>query len=357
MRESFYEVPAGAYLFGQQLNEGDEAKPEEQVRQWAAHELIRCYGILASNLEFERPVRIGSKTYRIDILVQRSGKPWIVVECKERANKTPEKTTEQAISYADERSIQAEFVVATNGTYWTVHRRIGKDWTLVPDLPARFRPERAQTGFCDVVSAFAKLEPILHKIDSDLDENEAECFLAQIQAFFCTANLLTDNVSPSLRHAIDNLLRPLARTGIAEGYIQEKTRASLRYFRSFLLSIGSAPHVEDDGKILYLPQDLAWLEDQLQEVSSKAPWPRGADLLLVRFSVSVLSYVFGFHRSGRKLVQIPGAFHQSLREFLDYQLHFHLNTQLPDTVDSHSWTELRGYCYLRWIDAVGEAHR
>src|SRR5437867_2251050 len=69
-REPFYEIPKAAYLFGGGLSASENRDPhEESVRQWCAYELLRAYGIKITEMEFERPVKVGSKRYRIDIVV------------------------------------------------------------------------------------------------------------------------------------------------------------------------------------------------------------------------------------------------------------------------------------------------
>jgi hypothetical protein len=80
-RKPIYHLRKEAYLFPDQVQRSDERKQlEEPVRQWCAHELIRAYGIMVSDLELERPVRMGSrngsKSHRIDILVLRDGSPY-----------------------------------------------------------------------------------------------------------------------------------------------------------------------------------------------------------------------------------------------------------------------------------------
>ena len=96
-------------------NGGLNAK-EEPVRQWCAFELIRAYGLTVTELTFEKKVRVGSKIYRIGILVQRNGLPWIVVECKEPGCTKHDDGLAQAISYAGAATISAEYAVYTNGT-------------------------------------------------------------------------------------------------------------------------------------------------------------------------------------------------------------------------------------------------
>ena len=74
----FYEVQPSAYLFVKY--DGD--KPEEKVRQWALFELLSTYGVFINNIVTERPVKVGTRTHRADIVVLRDGAPYVVIECK-----------------------------------------------------------------------------------------------------------------------------------------------------------------------------------------------------------------------------------------------------------------------------------
>jgi hypothetical protein len=67
-RQPFYEASEAAYLFPAQLQAAS-------ARQWCAYELIRAYGIIIVEREFEHRVRVGSKFYQFDVLVSRRGVP------------------------------------------------------------------------------------------------------------------------------------------------------------------------------------------------------------------------------------------------------------------------------------------
>ena len=82
-RRPFYQIKPSAYLFRSDDQKAkDRLDLEEPVRQWCAFELIRAYGIQVQRLTFEAEARVGSKTYRIDILIKLKDQPWAVVECK-----------------------------------------------------------------------------------------------------------------------------------------------------------------------------------------------------------------------------------------------------------------------------------
>src|SRR5688572_16878155 len=105
-RDRYYEVPRGAWIFSPpEVETVTRAQLEEPVRQWCVFELIRAYGYRVSDFTFEHPVRVGSKNHRIDILVHLGGKPFAVVECKERNHTKHAAAVDQALSYAGAREI------------------------------------------------------------------------------------------------------------------------------------------------------------------------------------------------------------------------------------------------------------
>ena len=116
----FYEINPQAYLF----DRSDET-PEEKVRQWALFELLSTYGVSINNIEIERPVKVGTRNHRADIVVLRESVPYVVIECKKWDDKKEEQGTQQALSYADANTMKARFAVYTNGDIWKVKK---KNW-------------------------------------------------------------------------------------------------------------------------------------------------------------------------------------------------------------------------------------
>src|SRR5437667_457000 len=160
-RLAFFKVKPDAYLYPDQVQvAGTRKQLEEPVRQWCAHELIRSYGISVANIEFERPVRMGSRNHWIDILVSREGKPSMVVECKKQSDQRADKGMDQALSYADAPEIRAEFAVFTNGKEWHVQRRIAGKWTPVPDLPREI-DRRSVEPITGLLGGLEVLAPLL----------------------------------------------------------------------------------------------------------------------------------------------------------------------------------------------------
>ena len=352
-REPFYPIKKDAYLFPTQaLRAGDQQQPEEAVRQWCAYELIRAHGVRIDELEFERSVRIGSKTYRIDLLVVRRDQPWIVVECKEPNHAKPAEGMAQAISYADAQGVQAPFAVYTNGHLWHVQRRVRGQWLAVPDLP---RQPNGLTGepLTEILRAFKAMAPLLHKLDEPLSGAEAEKYLSAMQVFFC-GNLLTDGIDRELRFGTDNLLRVLAGGAEHRDYRLGKLAVARKAFESYreraALGVELAPILGD----LSVAGNSNQLHASLMHLIGGAQGNGSLDFLLLRLNVALLEY--GMHQDPTKNpypALLPNL-HCAVRDFLDAALAIHLNNQLPDSLDRISVDDMRSYCQLAWDQLKAE---
>jgi Type I restriction enzyme R protein N terminus (HSDR_N) len=205
-RKPFYKISESAYLFSvraqkastsAQLQKAKRGQPEEPIRQWCAYELIRAYGIMISDLQFERQVQTGSRPHRIDILVLRGGFPWAVIECKKPKHRKSEDGLKQAISYANAEDIRAEYAVYTNGKVWLVNRRVHDRWIPVPDLPEQ-TDHQIKMPMDELLDGIDMVAPLLYKLDEKIDGKNARTFLAAMQQFFNGKNLLTRDIDNDL---------------------------------------------------------------------------------------------------------------------------------------------------------------
>jgi len=358
MRIAYYEIPRSAYLFrnGAAAPDSTLPSPEEPVRQWCAFELIRAYQIPLTALEFESSVKVGSKTYRIDILVRRESRPWIVVECKESSFKKGEDAIRQAISYADARDIQAEFAAYTNGFDWLVARRVRGEWVRIPDLPALLVDEGRQP-LLDLLVCIHEVAPLVYKLDERLQDREAECFLSAMQRFFYGGNLLTDIVSKQLYHALDNLLRILSAQDAHPKYQWEKLKHAWHDWERYRKICGLEQSLgePDDGD--HLPMQLSRLQYEVQGLLEGAPKPYSGDALLIRLSVALLDYADMCSRRRQQFLEIPPQVHQTLREFLDLAFTVQLNVSLPDHIDTGIAGDVKSYCCLQWNSSMDGLRR
>lgn len=368
LRTPYYTIPLAMYLFpsrtakevesAQANNESKPAKkakdkPEEAVRQWCLYELMRAYGLNISELEFEYPAKVGSRTYRIDILIRRNGAPWIVVECKKQSFNDHDKGLEQAISYAKSERVQAEYAVYTNGTAWLVSRHIRGEWTTVPDIPQRI-DRHAGIEINWFMLGLHDAAPLLYKLDEQLEGEEASAFLEAMQRFFHGNNILTQDVDNRLRSAADYLLRTLIRDN--DDYGKGKCSAFLRDMAGYCNEKKLAK-IYVPSEIKSIEQELSSLRGILYEVIEGTKGLVNPDTHALRIITALVEY--GKRQGPRKkqfaLIRQP--LHHALREFLEYSFLRYLNFELPDVADTIGVSDMKSHFHVHWEQSVQLAAR
>jgi len=345
-RSPFYQVSPDAYLYQDRVKiSGTRKRLEEPVRQWCAHELIRAYGIKASNIEFERPVRMGSRNHWIDILVSNDGRPSVVVECKAPSNRKADEGMDQALSYADAPEIRAEYVVFTNGTDWHVQRRVNGRWCSVADLP-RELDSRSAVPVTDLLRGINVLAPLLYKLNNTLEGEDAQRFLAAMQQFFHGRNLLTLDTDQNLLIATDNLLRVISLADENPNYRMGKLATAIHHLELYRkrTGIGFEAFLGDGSA----SQELQHLRASLSMIVEAAPELSGADLSLLRLCVALSEYGMRQGLPGQLYPEVAPNVHHTLHEFLNYSLILHLNFSLPDALDNILIGDMRHYCRSAW---------
>lgn len=348
LRAPFYAVSKDAYLFpAHSLRDGTREQHEEPVRQWCAYELIRAYGIKISDLIFESEVRVGSKSYRIDILVLLHGQPWIVIECKEPAFKKHSQAMDQAVSYAGAEGVGAEFAVYTNGESWHVQRRIQQTWTAVTDIPPS--KEAHGTGSIDdLLLTMEAVAPLLHKLDEPLEGIDARTFLGVMQRFFCGSNLLTKGLDKSLRFGTDNLLRVLSVGPEDRHYTRDKLAVAGKCFEEFRKrrSLGcELPEIGENEKTYFYMQQLMV---SMLHMIERAHDFTGLDARVIQLNVALLDYGRGQHDPKKTYPTLTPSLHDALRKTLSIMLAVNMNIELPDTMASALTSDMKSFCRSAW---------
>ncbi len=319
------------------------------MRQWCAFELMRAYGISITDLSFEEQVRVGSKTYRIDILVRRGGVPWIVVECKEPGFTKHDEGSAQAISYARCTTISAEYTVYTNGTSWQVKRNVNGEWNAVPDLPIS-GPFRPLGSIDELLRAVELVSPLLHKLDEPLAGRDARLYLDALQCFFHGRNLITAGVDHDLRSAADCLLRVLSTGPKEEHYSRSKLSVAARLAESFRAKTGIGhplAEIQDGEPVFMFMSALA--------ASMHSLWDAGRDIggvnqELVRLLLSLLNY--GRSQASVAYPLFPAHLHASLRGFLAKAMALSLDVQVPESLEGEFTSDMKHFCSSSWDELV-----
>jgi hypothetical protein len=110
--------------------------PEEWVRQHFLHLLIQHYQYPKALIKVESGLRYNKMLKRSDIILyDRTGNPFILIECKSADQKISQAGFEQAAMY--NTTIKAQYLVLTNGlrTFCCQIDHINKKFDFIPDLP------------------------------------------------------------------------------------------------------------------------------------------------------------------------------------------------------------------------------
>jgi len=350
VRAPIYSIASDGYLFGSTLdaNGGPNSK-EEPVRQWCAFELIRAYGITITDLTFEEKVKVGSKTYRIDILVRRNGLPWIVVECKEPSFSKHDDGLAQAISYAGAITISAEYAVYTNGAVWQVKRNIDGEWNAVPDIPVS-GPARPLGSIDELLRAVELVTPLLHKLDEPLTGKDARLYLEALQRFFHGHNLITSGVDHDLRFAADNLLRVLSTGLQEEHYSQSKLSAAAHLAEVFRAKIGIGFPLAEIKKGESVFMFMSALSASMHPLLDAGRDIGGVNQELVRLVLSLLNY--GRTQAHEAYPLFPSHLHTSLRGFLTKAMSLSLDVQVPEALEGEFTSDMKHFCSSSWDELV-----
>ncbi len=107
--------------------------PEEWVRQNLLLHLL-ALGYPAGRIATERLVRVGRLRRRFDVLVyDADGQPYLVAECKAPEVGLGLQAQGQAAAY--NQTLQARYVLLTNGRVAEVYTRQGAGYAVCPGMP------------------------------------------------------------------------------------------------------------------------------------------------------------------------------------------------------------------------------
>lgn len=275
----YYQVKTSAYLFGK------TDTPEEKVRQWALFELLSTYCINISSLSIEKSVKIGSKTYYADIVIERNNAPYIVIECKEQNDSRSELGLQQAQSYAD--NLRAYIAVFTNGAIWQVSRKINNDWVAIPDFET-FADRISTADLSQLIRYINAFKPLFYWLHRSIPAEKAKDFFDNLQVLFHVHANFFDNRNTNLHWGLEHILR-VVNPDIESPYSHEKLRIANDYFNDYLKEINHqreySPHFADTSK-----EYLQVLEEEMTSLVRNSLGIGGYDCQLTRLSASILRY-------------------------------------------------------------------
>lgn len=110
--------------------------PEEWVRQHLVHFFINHLKYPKSLIQVERGLHYNQLQKRSDIIVfDRSGKPWMIIECKSPEIQLDQKSIEQVAVYNS--NVKAKYVSVSNGLKHVCYeaKPDAKDIVLLKNFP------------------------------------------------------------------------------------------------------------------------------------------------------------------------------------------------------------------------------
>ena len=133
--QTFYEVPFDEYFFKDRVR----TTPEEKVRQWILHELVKIYNYpkewMGNRILIEWPVQMGSAVKSCDIaILNAEGEPFILIETKQEL--VSDQGKEQLRSYLA-ATYTANIGMWSNGRLVQCYRKMRDPNRVInePDIP------------------------------------------------------------------------------------------------------------------------------------------------------------------------------------------------------------------------------
>ena len=348
---AWYELSPATYLFGY------PPTPEEAVRQWVLFEMLSIYGIHIKDIACEVPVRMGSRTYRADIVIRLHHQPHIVIECKSRETEDLTDALMQARSYA--QFLAAPFVVGTNGLTWIVERMIDDEWVRVPDIDMRYG-QPSGMPLLDVLPFLDDVRPLLYWLYRPVPAQHADAFFQMLQIVVLQHMWFFNKNHFSLKSGFDDMLRVVLAEGRshtdddATPYVYKKIRGVYKSIGEYFLHI---KRPWDKDRILFptdrneyreiielikycVLSDMLYLVNDLDGIA-------GPDVSLIRLFTLVMQYEQTITTHGH-YIDISEGLVDAIRMWIAPVLSQACGMQLPGQFDDlarfyhltrHEWEE------------------
>jgi hypothetical protein len=338
---SFYEVKPASYLFGR------TETPEEKVRQWALFELLSIYGIHINNIEIEKPVRVGTRIHRADIVILRDHIPHVVIECKEQEHDDPSKASEQAISYA--ATIGAEFSIYTNGSVWIVKRQLGNKWETVPDIGKHAHLPKSME-ILSLLQLIHNLTPLLYWLYQPVPAKQAQNFLSLLHDFLYQEHDFFNTIDRDLRHATTFLLavlstHPFESGDYETGKIRGAARGFSRYFARIGLNLDKDLSYHRNPDIWDIDDLTLFFEGDLSTIALNSQGIRNEEVYLLRLVLALVRYLRALRKAKQYLDISEGTINE-FQSMIEPLCNAKLGVVLPDPLDS--LFEFRVWCSDKW---------
>lgn len=340
----FYSIPESSYLFGRKNT------PEEEVRQWALFELLGTYKWPITSLQIELPVQIGTRIFRADIAILDNSIPLAVVECKRRDYNFGAKDFRQGYSYAD--SLQAQFVVLTNGKDWLTFRKIGGGWGPVSDVPRLeqqyliYRTEDLTShGLHRLLWSFHSLQSLLYWLYRPVPKEDIIVFARNLDVFFQYTDFA---VNYQLKYVVYYLCAYLGTERFFEDsqddydcYAAHKLSRLCRELHQYLKTKDGRQREKIEARELNARQALLWIRTDIDELLQNSVNLSNSETLIGQFIVSLANYL-GIVFEKKAFSEWEGHFIQPFWNLVDTEFLQRFGVLLPKSHDDENVNIMRG---------------
>jgi hypothetical protein len=208
-------------------------------------------------------------------------------------------------------------------------------------------PRESGDALNEQLRGFSRLAPLLYKLDDTIEGEDARRFLCAMQRFFHAGNLLMQDIDQDLLIATDNLLRVLAASGDVP-YQFGKLATAAHHLDTFRKRVGFGFQLSPLAGGRELWQELRLLHGSLcSQLDADLDLP-DCDLLVFRLNTALLEYGASQHAPKNPHPMIGRNLHDALRKYLEYALAHHLNTTLPDPLDTIGTSDMKEHCRIAW---------
>jgi len=348
-----YEIKPDAYLFVD-LPE----KPEEKIRQWVLFELLSTYGISIKNIEIERPVKVGTRTHRADIVILRESAPYVVIECKRWENKKIAAGIDQAISYADANTMKAKYAVFTNGDVWIVKRKVKGEWLDVPDISKRI-DENYKVDLETLIRAIDDFRPVFYWLNQTIPRKDAKAFFSQLQVIFNGSTFPLDCLDKNMRFATDNLLRVISCDDSDDArYRLDKMLFVCKSYGEYVSRVLQNDTRHLSFKDYSLREMAVHFQIYFNNIVENSRGITGEEIAFNRFIFALLQYLVKSIKREKdrvEFIDVPSVLMAEFQNLISMLFDMRLGVVFPDSLLEESCTGLRHLCSAEWERSRAEA--
>jgi hypothetical protein len=204
------------------------------------------------------------------------------------------------------------------------------------------RAETKAKPLTELLRTMDDIAPLLHKLDQNIAELEAQVFFQAMQRFFYGSNILTEVIDDNLRFGLDNLLRVIASDGLHPNYLSGKLTAARACFEDFRVRNKIGHMLPEIDRSSVVEAEMRFLHGSALSMVEDVEKMREPDIFSLRLTVALLQYGASQRNQAHRFPTIPPNVHGALRALLVFTFGRQLNAHFPDTLDDVYCGDMRG---------------